>query len=168
MVFENGRNRLDLITNILTIIVAVVFIAMAVQRYALPAETSLKAPPPGRAITFENFDPTASNRNVLLVMMKGCRFCEESMVFYRSLLEQYRGTGVRFIAVFPPNGEDLDGYLIQYGITGMDVRYSELSGVDVQGTPTIIVTDESGIVTKSWVGKLSKEKEKEVIAFLNS
>jgi hypothetical protein len=89
-------------------------------------------------------------------------------VWFLTETQAYRGTGVRFIAVFPPNGEDLDGYLIQYGITGMDVRYSELSGVDVQGTPTIIVTDESGIVTKSWVGKLSKEKEKEVIAFLNS
>ncbi|MEO7659663.1 MAG: hypothetical protein ABIV48_08610 [Pyrinomonadaceae bacterium] len=77
-------------------------------------------------------------------------------------------TAIKFVAVFPPGTEDAHGYLGKFGITGLDVKYSELSAVDVDGTPTIIVTDQNGKVTKWWMGQLSIEREKEVMDFLGA
>lgn len=168
MGFAGAKVDLDTITNIVTIIVAVAFIALVIQRYVVPSAPTSKEPQVGRSVTLSDFEPSAHNKNVLLVLMKGCRFCEASMGFYKTLLEQNRGTGVKFVVVFPRDSKDIDAYLRTYGITDIDVKYSELSEIDVDATPTIIVTDENGLITKAWVGKLSSEKEKEVSNFLDS
>ncbi len=164
-----AKDRLDVITNILTIVVAVLLIGLFVHRYLLPSESAAlaKSPTIGKVISVDNFETSKASKNVFIVMMKGCRFCEESMDFYTRLVQENQGRNVKIVAVFPRGSQDIETYLKTYGVTGIDVRYSELSKVEVDATPTIIITDENGKITKSWVGKLSSEKETEVISFLN-
>ncbi len=168
MALEKAKVSFDLLANILTIIVAVVFIALVVQRYVVPSIPTSSGPQVGRLVTVADFEPSGSNKNVLLVMMKGCRFCEESMGFYKSLLQQNQGTGVKFVAIFPQGSDNIADYLKKYGITDIDVKYSKLTEIGVDATPTIIVTSENGLITRVWVGKLSPEKETEVTDFLKS
>lgn len=169
MGLEKAYSKIDLLTNILTIIVAIIIISLAIQRYLLPSGSASKSPTVGRTVTLANFDLSGSNRNVLVVMMKGCRFCEESMDFYKSLINERQGTGNNVIAVFPPGSSEIGAYLRNFGLTEIEVKYADLSGMEeVDGTPTIIVTDPNGKITKSWVGKLSPEKEREVKSFLQS
>jgi thioredoxin-related protein len=162
--------KIDLITNILTIIVAILLIGLFVQRYVFPfvSGTGSISPTIGKTILVDNLDTSKSSKNVLIVMMKGCRYCEASMGFYKTLMQENQGTAIKFVAVFPPGTEDVNGYLGKYGITGLDVKYSELSAVNVDGTPTIIVIDQNGKVTRWWMGQLSIEREKEVMDFLGA
>ena len=165
MFSEKAKSRLDVFTNILTIIAAIVFLAMVVQYYfpsGKPSNSSLV----GRSVTMAGFDPQGSSKNVLLVMMKGCHFCEESMGFYRTLLENNKGNQAKFIAVFPAKDGDIGSYLDDKGITGLEISYSEISGIEIEGTPTLIVTDQGGKIIGSWFGKLKPAKEAEVSALL--
>jgi len=43
-----------------------------------------------------------------------------------------------------------------------DVRQAALSSLGARGTPTLILVNNNGIITDSWVGMLSPEKEAEV------
>jgi len=168
MAYEKAKGRLDVLTNILTIVVAIGIVTIAVQRLLLPSDATSNAPEVGTVVRFTDFDPSGTDKNVLLVLMQGCRFCEESMGFYSSLLQQNQNSDIKFVAIFPPETEDPSGYLKSYGVPGLEARYSKLSSLQVGGTPTIIITDATGKVTKTWSGKLSPEKEEEVIIFLKS
>lgn len=72
--------------NILTIIVAIIFLGLLVQRYVLPNKTDSKTSTVGNTVSIEGFNPEGNNKNVLLVLMKGCRFCEASVDFYKEVL----------------------------------------------------------------------------------
>lgn len=165
----NKASKVDFIANLLTIVVAILVIGLFVQRYILASKPVVSSTPAvGKMISVEGLDTSNSSKNVLIVMMKGCRFCEGSMSFYKTMLQQNQNIGVKFVAVFPPGSEDVQSYLRSYGITGIEVKYSDFTTVDVEGTPTIIVTDQNGKVAKSWFGKLSPERETEVLTFLKS
>ena len=160
--------HIDLITNILTIIVAVLLISFFVQRYFFPNQPLPRLPIIGNTIVIDNLETSQNSKNVLFVMMKGCHFCEESMEFYKKTIQQNQNKSVKFVAVFPPNSKEIENYLHSYGISGVEIKYSELSKIDVDGTPTIIVADQNGRIVKTWSGKLSSTGEKDFLDFLNS
>lgn len=160
--------RVDQIANVLTIVVAIIFIGLFVQRYILASKPSSRPPTIGRSLSLSGLDPSQSRRSILLVMMKGCRFCEASMGFYRTLRENRDSRDRNIVAVFPPGTEDVDSYLTEHGLGGIDVKFAALSDLEVSGTPTIIVIDDQGKIVRSWVGKLSSELEIEVKNFLES
>jgi len=43
-----------------------------------------------------------------------------------------------------------------------------LQKVGISGTPTILLVDKKGVISDLWVGKLTEEKEAEVLAKLTS
>lgn len=67
---------------------------------------------------------------------------------------------------FPPQTDAAEQYLTKLGLPRLPVTYSALSDIEVDATPTIIITDENGKIVGTWVGQLSKEKEAEVLNFL--
>ena len=160
--------KIDLATNILTIIVAILFIGIFAQKYFFSSsKTSSKTPTIGKQISIENFDFSTNKKNVFIVMMKGCRFCEASMAFYKKLIQQNQNNNIKIIAVFPPESPEIETYLKKYGIIGFEIKYLHPSSLETEATPTIIVTDETGKIIKYWIGSLSEEKEMEVTTFLN-
>ena len=48
------------------------------------------------------------------------------------------------------------------------MRHSALRDIGVEGTPTLLLVDESGKVIASWVGKLGPDQEAAVFARLKS
>jgi len=68
----------------------------------------------------------------------------------------------------PQSVEESKAHLNQLGIRGIEVRSSPLEDVSVSGTPTLILLNNKGEVTDFWVGKLTPDKEIEVINKLNS
>ena len=59
-------------------------------------------------------------------------------------------------------------YLNELGLTNLEVKRSSLDNIQVSGTPTLILTNEKGEITDYWVGKLTPDRETEVINKLNS
>lgn len=64
--------------------------------------------------------------------------------------------------------EESAAHLSVLGLDGIEVRRSPLDVIQVSGTPTLILTNEEGEVRDFWVGKLTPDKEMEVINKLNS
>jgi thioredoxin-related protein len=159
--------KVDLVANLMTVVVGIIFIALFTYKYVLPYVNAPKAPAPGIQVSFTDFDPSISDKNVILVMSKGCRFCEASMTFYRGLVEQ-NPKDTKFIAVFPTSDNELEAYLSSFGVSGIEIKLSDLPDLQIEGTPTLIVTDRNGKITRSWFGRLSPDKEKEVTSFLKS
>lgn len=113
-----------------------------------------------------NVDWQVNQRTLLIVLQKGCRFCTESMPFYKTLVEKSKEKGIKLIAVLPSSREESIRYLKENGVDIQDIKQSQLDLINVQGTPTLILVNEKGEVSNSWIGKLSSNKEVEVIGNL--
>lgn len=169
MVSQKLSSRVDLATNVLTIIIALVFIGLVAQRYLIATEKSAVSPTLGSKVSVEGFDPSKNSKNVLLVLMKGCRFCEESMDFYKDLIPRSLEQNQKVVAIFSEDTKDAEAYLEHFGITDLPILYvRSLSSIDVSGTPTVVVTNNAGEITGVWDGKLSKDMQDDLYIFLAS
>lgn len=107
-------------------------------------------------------------KTLILALQKGCHFCNDSAPFYKRVIETVRNKNVKLIAVFPTEVDEGIAHLKELGLNGMEVKQSSLGSLQVSGTPTLILTNEKGEITNYWVGKLTPDKETEVINKLNS
>lgn len=159
--------KVELTANVAIIIVAVLLGYFLVQQFTSPNPNKSQQPPKeivrGTKIDLPNVDLQSNGKTILLVMQKSCHFCTESMPFYKNLIQRASEKGVKVIAVLPDSIEQSNQYLNEHGIKVNEVRQSSLSSVDVEGTPTLIMLNQKGEVSNSWVGKLPSEKEQEVI-----
>ena len=71
---------------------------------------------------------------------------------------------MRLMAVLPQPVDEGRRYLNNLGVSINDVVQASLGSVGVSGTPTLILIDNNGVVTGSWVGKLSEGEAANVIA----
>jgi thioredoxin-related protein len=160
--------KIELTANVLIIVVAVMLAGVLIQRYifAGSSQPARKSPTVGTKISDLNFDWSKANKNVLLVLQKGCKYCSESAEFYKKLIQQTRDKNVKITAVLPQPKEEAEKYLDELGVSGIEIKQSQLSTLNVGGTPTIIVADDKGEISDAWTGKLPPDKESEVISKL--
>lgn len=160
--------RTEQTANILIIVVAILIIGASVQRYFsnAPLSSSRQLPKVGDKVALADFDWSKNNKNVLLVLQKNCHFCSDSAGFYKTLIRQTKDKNVNLVAVLPQEKQEAEKYLNDLGVSGIEVRQSELDSLLVAGTPTIIVANDNGEITDVWFGKLTTEKENEVLAKL--
>jgi peroxiredoxin len=158
--------KVELITNIAIILVAILFGYFLIQKFLFPGQNQ-PAPPKeiakGTKISLPEVNWQSNQKTLLLVMQKGCHFCTESMPFYKTLISKASEKGVKVIAVLPNSFEESNQYLKENGIQLQEVRQTPLKSVNVSGTPTLMLLNDQGEVSNSWVGKLFPEQEQEVI-----
>ncbi len=111
---------------------------------------------------------STGHKTIVLALQTTCHFCNESAPFYRRLVEMTRFTEFKIVAFFPEPVEESKTHLAELGIGDIEVRQAPISAFEVSGTPTLILTNEKGEITNYWVGKLTPEKEDEVVDKLNS
>jgi thioredoxin-related protein len=163
---KDFSKKVELAANAAILIVAVIFGYILVQKYFFTPPTLDTAPKEiakGTKLAVPETDFQANGKTLLVVLQKGCKYCTESMPFYKDLLEKTPAKGVKMVAVLPGSFEESSIYLKDNGLMIPDIRQAALNSVNVRGTPTLILVDDKGEVSKSWVGKLPSEKEKEVI-----
>ncbi len=108
----------------------------------------------------------ANARNLVIFVRSGCRFCTDSMPFYRRLSREARDAGVRLIAVGPEPREVLESYLHSHAIAPDEVISASPETTHVIATPTIAIVDRTATVLEAWVGKLPGDAERSVRAAL--
>lgn len=166
---SKATQKIEQIANILIIIVAVLLIGILSQKYFFSSSVGIstpKSPAIGSKISLKNIDWSKSNKNVLLILQKGCQFCSESAEFYKKLIKQMQGKNVNIIAVLPQNKAEAEEYLNRLGISGIEIIQSNSDSLQVGGTPTIIIANDKGEISSFWVGQLLPDKEAEVISQL--
>jgi thioredoxin-related protein len=166
--------KVELTANILIIVVALLIGAVIVQKYFIASPQPAANQPPrvepkiGAQMNVPDVNWSQQPKTLILALQADCRFCNDSAPFYKRVIETVRTKNVKLVAVFPTGIEKSITHLKELGLDGMEVKQSSLGSLQVSGTPTLILTNEKGEITDYWVGKLSLDKETEVINKLNS
>ena len=175
--------KLEVLANVAVIITSVVLCTVLAKNYLLSSNkqgtVAATAPPvsqvgnpsrkrsiePGTKISLPGIDWSKSDRTLLLALSTMCHFCTESAPFYQKLQQQKRDD-VRLVALFPQPAQESRTYLDKLGIAVDDVAQGPLNSVGVSGTPTLLLIDNQGAVTDSWVGKLPDDAAEKVTALI--
>jgi thioredoxin-related protein len=105
------------------------------------------------------------HQTLLVVLSQGCKFCENSLPFYRQLakLEMEQNLQTHVLGVFPESAPAVTEYCERNAL-----RFETLFGIDAaslnaSGTPTLILVNVKGQVLRAWVGQLSEARQSEVL-----
>jgi hypothetical protein len=119
----------------------------------------------GSAISLPGINWGQNKQTLLLVLRDGCHFCSDSAGFYQRLVKESQAPGnTGFVAVLPGTVDDSRKYLEHLGVPITEVRQEGLNALGVRGTPTLLLINDKGVVTRSWIGRLPANKEDEVIS----
>jgi len=117
------------------------------------------------AVSLPGINWEQNKQTLLLVLREGCHFCNDSAGFYQRLVKESQASGnTIFVAVLPGTVDDSRKYLGHLAVPITEVRQEGLGALGVRGTPTLLLINDKGVVTKSWVGRLRADKEREVIS----
>ncbi len=104
---------------------------------------------------------------IALLLSVGCPWCEASASFYNDLLVANGGSAFRTIAVLPQTIATSKDYLRSLRVSVDSIYKADLSKLGVEGTPTLLVVDNTGHVRWGWAGGLTAQQEDEVFNKLN-
>lgn len=106
-------------------------------------------------------DQALSDRKTLVYFLSlRCRFCSESMPFYKRIHEtNAKNARVRTVAVLPESVEDAETYFSSNGIVFDEILTKRPSDLGISGTPTLVLLDADQYVMAIWSGKLPPEAE---------
>jgi thiol-disulfide isomerase/thioredoxin len=117
---------------------------------------------PGTKISLSGVDWAKNGRTLLLAVSDKCHFCSESAPFYQRLASRHGK--IRLVAILPQPVDEGKKYLDGLNVSVDEIRQAPLTLLGIRGTPTLILVDNSGAVIQAWRGKLTTDKEAEVVA----
>ncbi|MDQ1729128.1 MAG: hypothetical protein QOD33_1253 [Pyrinomonadaceae bacterium] len=164
--------RAELFANIAIILVAISLVVVLAKRFVFTppsqGQTADSAPSNiGTKISLPEVDWSKLDKNLLLVLSDSCRYCTESAPFYQRLVqERAQRESFRLTAVLPQPVSDGQKYLNGLGVSIDEIKQLPPAAIRIRGTPTLLLINRAGVVTDEWLGKLSPEKEAEVLSRL--
>ena len=159
---RKGRRFLEMSANISIVIVAAVIVGNFVWPRIRPKQ-NVSGPVVGSAVSLAGVNWKENGSTLLMVLQKGCRFCEASAPFYQKLHENRRGMEPRMLALVPGEEGETSRYLADLKIPSDGLISTSLASVNVAATPTLLLIDQTGHIKDVWVGKLDPDREKEVV-----
>jgi hypothetical protein len=157
--------KLNIVTNMATLCVAILVGAIAIKQYVLPSATNLPSQiKTGQSVSFADVDWSKKPKHLILALSTSCHFCSESVPFYKRLVRQSaQHKDLDVMAIFPQSTEEGAAYLKRANVPISDTRQVAFSSIPISGTPTILLVDSKGKVEKRWFGKLLPQGESEVM-----
>jgi thioredoxin-related protein len=173
------KSTLDTVANIAIIIVCAIAAAVLVRNQFFPPQPS--GPPQAKKgeqyAQLKAVVPPGASRALVVAVQPGCHFCNDSMTFYKQLLDQRnsQASKVKFVAAVPANDKPADAKKLvddeaekfsSVGAKPDSMVNLDFAAVKVPGTPTLMLVDNNGKILNVWVGKLDPGSEKEVLKTL--
>jgi len=164
------KEKLEVVTNIVLIILACVIGYHYWQARRTPGN-----PPPislkvgDQLPSLSAYDWKTHDRTLVLALKQGCRFCDESIPFYRKLaeLEKSNQIDAHLIAIFPDDPGAVRQLVDTHQLAVQAFPGIELSQMKVEGTPTLILVDRQGRVSKVWIGQLEAAGQADVVTSIS-
>jgi hypothetical protein len=121
----------------------------------------------GREVKLPGADWQAAPVSILLQISSTCRFCNESMPFYKQLMavRQAQSTKVPVIVASADAVAVMQKHLEDQQVTVDKVLHSRLESLGVV-TPTVYIVDSQGVVKRVFIGKLDSSGEKELLSIV--
>ena len=157
------RRLLDIAVNVAIIISAACLLALVIARVRTPHPTTQAQPSLslGQHLSVNGVQPS-SNGSLVFVLQIDCRFCQQSMPFYRSLAPNAATRGRKIVYVMPSTVAASQTYLAQQGLPSGEVVQASLDQAQVSGTPTLILLDNKNDVQNVWAGELDQNGQQQV------
>ncbi len=175
------KSTLDTVANIAIILVCAIAAVVLVRNQFFPRTQAPGGMP--QVEKGEQYDqlkavvPAGTNRALVVAVQPGCHFCNDSIPFYKNLIDQrnQKNSAVKFIAAVPTNEKPEEAQKL---VSEESQKFSaggaqpdsmvniDFAAIKVPGTPTLMLVDNTGKVLDVWVGKLDAEGEKEVLKTL--
>jgi thioredoxin-related protein len=173
------KSTLDTVANIAIILVCAIAAVVLVRTHFFPQQQ----PGPPQVEKGEQYDqlkavvPAGSNRALVVAVSPGCHFCNDSIPFYKNLIDQrnQKNSAVKFIAAVPVSEKPGEAQQLvaeesqkfaSGGAQPDGMVNLDFAAVKVPGTPTLMLVDNTGKVLDVWVGKLDPKAEKKVLKTL--
>jgi len=144
------KAKVEVAANVVVILLAVVIGSVFLkERFAAPGPEPNEVKAGDRLIGLDGWDWGGHDRTLLLVLRKGCHFCEDSAPFYQRLVAKQQQDNPKVVQSERLGVQALPGVPLQT--------------LKVSGTPTLLLVDRSGTVLNTWIGVLSPRQELEVM-----
>lgn len=160
------KRWLETISNIAIIVVALVIVFSFVKHTFLASNGSQMVLSPGSQLqALPGYNWSSHERTLILALQKGCRYCENSMPFYRRLadLERQQQLRAHLVAIFPNDLLAIQSVLHEQQLQIDVIPHIAFKDFNISATPTLILSDNMGKIVKSWVGELPQDLQHEVI-----
>lgn len=139
------------------------------QRFFPPSEAGpvLSSDLVGREVKLPGADWQAAPLSVLLQISSTCRFCNESMPFYKQLMaaREAQAAKVPVIVASRDAVAVIRKHLEDQQVMVDKVLHSGLYPFGT-GTPTVYIVDSKGVVKRAFIGKLDSSGEKELLSIV--
>jgi hypothetical protein len=161
--------KIELITNISIVCVAVMLSVVLVENYFLPRNAPrAEGIAPGSKMLLENLDWQKNPRTLLVALSPSCRYCVENASFYQRLAKEADRLNVPLIALTQLPTSEAEEFLRSLNVPIKEVLQVAFDAHNIRGTPTLILTDEKGTATSVWRGRIPPEKEGEIFSLLEA
>lgn len=164
--------RIETITNVVTIVVMVIFGYALLKIFVFAPKTVVPVGPRSGVVlpAVEHVSWSSDKSTLILALRSGCEFCRESVPFYKELhsLQAKNAIDARIMVVVPDAPGVAREFKESEGLPFDVIPEVPFSKLGVSGTPTLILVDSHGRVVQSWVGLLSPTKEEQVLAAIAS
>ena len=114
-------------------------------------------------------DFSKASRTILLVFKSDCRFCSESMPFYRDVAQRLReqtNSRVQFVGLSVERTDLAAAYLKDHRLDLAEIRTVDPAKLRVRGTPTLLLADNKGAVLRVWRGLLPGPLQPQILSAL--
>jgi thiol-disulfide isomerase/thioredoxin len=171
--FRVLSTTLQIAANAATLVVACLLSVVLIKTYLLRGNTIQPTIVPtgsagtvavGAKLTSQLPDVSwdSNGETVILALSTHCHFCTDSAPFFRQLSEK-SGRNFKIVAVLPESVAESKIYLDREGVHVNQLKQLSLDRLGVAGTPTMLLLDNRGKVTESWVGMLSPEAQSQAL-----
>ena len=166
------RRRTETVANVVLIICGSLFCVFLVKNYLLGKNQQSQSPDRpslvGKSLPAVNIDWAKNGQTLLVVLQRGCHFCDESTPFYQRLTKEFATKPKpQLVAVMSDSPDEIKKYLEDKKVDLSEIRQISPGSLGVAGTPTLLLVDSKGVVLNEWRGKLASQQEQAVIAQLD-
>ena len=165
-------STLERVSHISLILVSVAALGLIVEQRLRPATG------PGRPSDITGTKPTIpgvewqsrSGLSLVISVSSSCRFCGESLDFYKHLSLQRRVADLSVPVFFVSNEPEdrLREFLVAGGVVEPKVIRLAPVTLGMPATPTLLLIGPDGVVQATYIGKLSQADENRVLGTIDS
>ena len=162
------KNYLEIATNVAVLLVAIVVLSVFARsliapKPAIQVQTGLEK---GQSLTqLPLVDYGSSRQTLVIAISPKCDFCSQSVPFYKQLEQIGRETNnpTQIVAVFPDKAEEVSRFTAEKQLNIQAVPDVDFKALNLTGAPAMILVDSHGKIIDFWLGKLSEERQQQII-----
>ena len=161
------RRTIELLSDLAVVAIALLLGFMVARSYFLGPEilqsSHLK---PGQRLEAVKEIPWGSHEQILLLALRrGCSLCEDSIPFYKKLVDMQTSGAINaeIVAVFPDDSVATREYLESSGLEVRSIPNFRLRKLEISMTPAVLLVNRNGEVLGSWGGLLSPRQEEDLL-----